>query len=96
MAGALALPQIAQADGDDTAPGRLLGTNQAGSDGFDTALEGPPGALGTGRYTDKAHNNSGKSAGIIQGDNFSVNLTNPQTHGHSEDVGAKAGWNWEF
>lgn len=88
------MPLNAQAD-DDFAAGRLLGTGQATSDGSDSAIDGPPGALSTGRYTSTAPKET-KSPGLIQGDGFSINLTNPQTHGHSDDVGARAGWSWDF
>lgn len=93
--GVLFLPQAAQARDDDVELGRLLGTNRPGSDGFETGLDGPPGALNTGRYNGRAQNN-GNSAGLIKGDGFSLNLTNPQTHGQEDDVGARAGWSWEF
>ena len=92
FAGSALLPQAAQAQDE----GRFLGAGQINGDGTDSALDAPPGALDTGRYTnDQAHNNK-TSAGIIQGDGFSVNLTNPQTHGQEDDVGARAGWSWEF
>ena len=69
------LPQAAQAQDE----GRFLGAGQINGDGTDSALDAPPGALDTGRYTnDQAHNNK-TSAGIIQGEGFSVNHTNPQT-----------------
>ena len=92
----LFLPQAAQArDSNDVEPGRLLGTNQPGGDGFETGLDGPPGALDTGRYNGRPQQ-SGNSAGLIKGDGFSINLANPQTHGEEDDVGARAGWSWEF
>ena len=91
----LLLPQAAQARDNDVETGRLLGTNQPGSDGFETGLDGPPGALNTGRYNGRPQNN-GNSAGLIKGDGFSINLPNPQTHGEEDDVGARAGWSWEF
>ena len=96
LGGVMFMPQNSQARDDDfMAPGRLLGSGQATGDGSDMAIDGPPGALDTGRYTSSAHK-EGKSSGLIQGGGFSVNLTNPQTHGHSDDVGAKAGWSWSF
>ena len=88
----LMLPQAAQAQDE----GRFLGAGQINGDGSDSGLDGPPGALDTGRYTNDQTYNNEASAGIIQGDGFSVNLTNPQTHGHDDDVGARAGWSWEF
>ena len=90
-------PQTAMADDDYTAPGRLLGAGQSSGDGSDSSLAGPPGALDTGRYTSGlSSNNSGKANGLIHGDGFSLNLVKPETHGHDDDVGARAGWNWEF
>lgn len=91
----LLLPQAAQARDNDVEAGRLLGNSQPGGDGFETGLDGPPGALNTGRYNGQPQNNA-NSAGLVKGDGFSINLTNPQTHGQEGDVGARAGWSWEF
>ena len=95
LAGGVLLPQTATAD-DDTAPGRLLGAGQNPGDGSDSALAGPPGALDTGRYTGGLRSNNSKSRGLVHADGFSLNLVKPQTHGHDNDVGAQAGWSWEF
>jgi hypothetical protein len=94
---ALFLPQTGQAgDADIVAPGRFLGSGQHAGDGFESSLDGPPGALSAGRSTGNARNDNAKPRGIIKGEGFSLNLTNPKTHGHEEDVGARAGWSWEF
>ena len=95
--GVLMLPQTATAEDDFTTPGRLLGAGQNAGDGSDSSLTGPPGSLDTGRYTSGLRSNSSdKSTGLIHGDGFSLNLVKPQTHGHDDDIGARAGWNWEF
>ena len=89
------LPHTAAADDDYNAPGRLLGAGQNSGDGSDSALAGPPGSLNTGRYANGLRNN-GRSDGRIRGEGFSLNLVKPETHGHEDDIGARAGWSWEF
>ncbi len=79
----------------ESEPGRLVGNNSPQSDGFETALDGLPGAIGTGRSSAHSYKEN-KSAGIINSDGFSLQLVKPQTHGRDEDVGARAGWSWEF
>lgn len=97
LAGGSLWPQTAAARGDDyAAPGRLLGAGQTAGDGSDSSLAGPPGALDTGRYTSGLRSNNGKANGLAHGDGFSLNLVKPETHGHDDDIGARAGWSWEF
>ncbi len=89
------LPQAAQArDNDDAEVGRLVGANSSFSDGSGSALDGQPGTLSTGRYSNHVYK-SNASAGLIHDGGFSLNLVKPETHG-KDDVGATAGWSWDF
>jgi hypothetical protein len=97
MGGILLLTQDCHArDKNSVSPGRLLGSGQYSLDGCDSALDGPPGSLSTGRYTSNAQNDNTKTDSNFTDSGFSLNLIHPQTHGHTEDVGARAGWSWKF
>lgn len=91
----LLLPQASQArDDGDFDSARLMGSSSAYGDGSASSLDGPPGVLQTGR-TSRSHQ-SNSSAGLINDGAFSLNLVKPETHGREDDVGATAGWHWDF
>ena len=93
-AGLLLLPQTGQARDDDFATARLMDSSSTYGDGSGSALDGPPGSLETGRNS--REHTAKNSAGIINDGAFSLNIVKPETHGRENDVGATAGWHWDF